>query len=427
MILLPESQEQASGRFFYVPKSTRASWDEKKVRASMAQCLYGEIPKETVFLTVQEITIQDTWMLQNGDRVVVQLKSEEDVSKPEEDPKSKLASINPAPIGKVVVSFIVNNVKAVDAINGCVNLDFQMYLTWDDPSLVGVPVEKRPPYDELWNPEIEINNDVDLEQLWAVFPAAYQGVETGTVRWGARYRGNITNAMDLRLFPFDSDNFYIRVGPKSIAKKDLLLVIDDKKHGCEGAVGDKVKESSLEEWDIGAVRAFEKDSPPSGSGAIYSNAVLEVQIFRRVWYYFTKILLVKLIMIVSCFTVFKQDAAEAFSDRQAHTFTLALTVVAFLYVAGQDLPKVSYLTIMDKYMLLGFVTLFFVGVESFMVFVMATGDDPDPDTAKKIDDWCMILFPCAYVCLMGFLSFTGLWNRFKLLGFRGPVRVAASG
>ena len=100
----------------------------------------------------------------------------------------------------VTCSFFVNNMKKVDAIEGTVELDFQLYAQWVDPALAGVPVEERPPYREedrraddnrplCWNPKLEVNNDVNLETLWSVFPPAYQGVEEGRVVWGARYRG----------------------------------------------------------------------------------------------------------------------------------------------------------------------------------------------------------------------------------------------
>ena len=108
----------------------------------------------------------------------------------------------------VTCSFFVNNMKKVDAIEGTVELDFQLYAQWVDPALAGVPVEERPPYREedrraddnrplCWNPKLEVNNDVNLETLWSVFPPAYQGVEEGRVVWGARYRGAISNDMDL--------------------------------------------------------------------------------------------------------------------------------------------------------------------------------------------------------------------------------------
>ena len=45
----------------------------------------------------------------------------------------------------VTVSFYIVNVKDVDAIEGVIDIDFQLYLSWTDPELAGVPVAERPP------------------------------------------------------------------------------------------------------------------------------------------------------------------------------------------------------------------------------------------------------------------------------------------
>ena len=213
--------------------------------------------------------------------------------------------------------------KKVDAIEGTVELDFQLYAQWVDPALAGVPVEERPPYREedrraddnrplCWNPKLEVNNDVNLETLWSVFPPAYQGVEEGRVVWGARYRGAISNDMDLHQarappppaahaprsplpppppppppppsppppltsrppqFPLDSDDILIRVGPKEYTDQDVVLEIDAKKHGTEGASGDRIKSSNLEEWELGNPSVRIERSGPTGSGNYYSNVV----------------------------------------------------------------------------------------------------------------------------------------------------------
>jgi hypothetical protein len=57
----------------------------------------------------------------------------------------------------VTVSFFVNNIKKIDVIEGTVEFDFQLYLSWTDPKLAGIAVKDRPPYEgegACWNPEV---------------------------------------------------------------------------------------------------------------------------------------------------------------------------------------------------------------------------------------------------------------------------------
>jgi len=52
------------------------------------------------------------------------------------------------------------------------------------------------------------------------------------------------------------------------------------------------------------------------------------------------------------------------------TLTLFLAAVAFLYVVGEALPKISYLTLLDKAMLVAFAAIFLSGFESFLSYVL---------------------------------------------------------
>ncbi len=56
--------------------------------------------------------------------------------------------------------------------------------------------------------------------------------------------------------------------------------------------------------------------------------------------------------------------SNSLADRMSVNLTLLLTAVAFKFVVSQSLPHISYLTLLDKYVLTSFVMLFFVVVEN---------------------------------------------------------------
>ena len=85
-----------------------------------------------------------------------------------------------------------------------------------------------------------------------------------------------------RQFPLDSDDILIRVGPKEYTDQDVVLEIDAKKHGTEGASGDRIKSSNLEEWELGNPSVRIERSGPTGSGNYYSNVVFCVYEIGRV-------------------------------------------------------------------------------------------------------------------------------------------------
>ena len=51
--------------------------------------------------------------------------------------------------------------------------------------------------------------------------------------------------------------------------------------------------------------------------------------------------------------------------------TLILTAVAFKFAIADSLPKVSYFTVLDKYMLCSFIFLYLIAVENFVIARLA--------------------------------------------------------
>ena len=405
-------------------------------RASGRGAASAADPARGTLYSLDGVVVDDAAFLQQNMSYVLvpdgeKLKLEPDA--PPAAPPIDFAATGPR---VVTCSFYVNNVKKVDAIEGVVELDFQLYLSWDDPALAGVPVAERPPYNEAlragnderpcaWNPEVEVNNNVSLESLWEVFPEQYQSAENGTVVWGARYRGGVANDMDLCMFPLDSDHFCVKIGPKSCTIDQVRLRIDPKKHGApdDDLPGDSIKSSSLTEWALDVPSARLGKSGPTGSGAYYSNAEFGVMLHRNFMYYVWKVYVILFFLVVSSWSVFAQPPAD-FADRVSTALTLFLAAVAFLYVVGESLPKISYLTLLDKCMLIAFAFVFLSGAESFVVFVLDKRGSTE--AAGAIDYWMSVLLPALYLALNVALTFKGFRYRWLIMNDKDSAAYRAN-
>ncbi len=71
------------------------------------------------------------------------------------------------------------------------------------------------------------------------------------------------------------------------------------------------------------------------------------------------------IIVSSGFTVFATDPSD-FSNR-SYLFTILLTVVTFKFVTNSYIPMISYLTLMDYYILTAFCFVFCLLSESFVM------------------------------------------------------------
>jgi hypothetical protein len=161
-------------------------------------------------------------------------------------------------------------------------------------------------------------------------------------------------------------------------------------------------------------------SGPTGSGNYYSNVEFVIVVHRNFLYYVWKVLCIVYLLIMSMFVCFCMEAVDDFADRINICLTLFLAAVAFLYVVGESLPKVPYLTLLDKLMLISFLFIFLGGLESLVSRNYARSSPSDPGL---VDTVALIVFPLAYFGLNFFFLVKGLRYRFKLMNARGEKEV----
>lgn len=106
-----------------------------------------------------------------------------------------------------------------------------------------------------------------------------------------------------------------------------------------------------------------------------------------------KILLPLILMVAVSWAVFWMTA-DSLSDRVGVSFTGILTVVAYQFVMGDTLPKVTYLTFWDAVLTLSFGLIVLTIAEN--VLVHAIKPNRGEELAAKLDRTCRWAFPLAY-------------------------------
>ena len=113
--------------------------------------------------------------------------------------------------------------------------------------------------------------------------------------------------------------------------------------------------------------------------------LLHIYFIGQRWsaYFMWNIALPNFLLSVLVFTSFA-IAQESLADRLSVTLTLVLTSVAFKYMVAQELPKISYLTLLDKYILLSFTFLALVGGQNTLAAIVEQreGDFPIVDASR---------------------------------------------
>ena len=152
----------------------------------------------------------------------------------------------------------------------------------------------------------------------------------------------------------------------------------------------------MPEWTILGVAAREAQVDVVRSSRPFSRLILTIDIERKSGFYLWKVLLPLLLIVALSWSIFWM-VGERFAARVRMSATGILTVVAFQFVASQNLPRVGYLTLMDKIMVISFLLLAITVLESYIV---SRFDEEQRNQALRIDRAARWIFPLGYVGLI---------------------------
>eukprot|EP00056_Hartaetosiga_gracilis_P019289 m.246969 g.246969 ORF g.246969 m.246969 type:complete len:281 (-) comp75641_c0_seq1:47-889(-) len=251
-------------------------------------------------------------------------------------------------------------------------------------------------YEELWNPKIEVNGAIGIQCLLGPNAAwNFKDAKTGRMKYTQRYEGTINIDMNLEKFPFDKTAVHICLGCEFYGGDKVILKIDDDWDRLTPV------KSKLRDWTLVPKQVvFEEKTSIATSTKSYSNVDYIIPISRKYMFYIYKVIVINLIMLIWSWVVFWMDH-DAIGDRMSISITMFLASVAFVFVISDKLPKVEFLTVLDKMLLFVFVSLFLSAVESFVVYVSL--DNGNSTTASKnIELAARIGFPAVTVLFFVF-------------------------
>lgn len=110
-----------------------------------------------------------------------------------------------------------------------------------------------------------------------------------------------------------------------------------------------------------------------------SEISISMRLTRRPEFYILNIVFVNFLIVMISLSVYVIDAQD-FASRLGILETNLLTAVAFKFVINSWVPNVSYLTLLDKYIILTFVIIFAIVVASFTMHFL------NEDDANKLNN-----------------------------------------
>lgn len=252
---------------------------------------------------------------------------------------------------KVSIGLYISNLAELDRSSETFGAAGYLMYTWRDSRLAYKPQQQETSrgssLDKIWHPAIEIvnfksstNSDTSVDIL-----------PDGTVLAQERFAKTLSSGLTLQKFPFDRQSLQVILESLKYDDRTVEIVADSPKIsiGTDSFV-------ALSEWRIGTVTGVNNKSffPPENQ--YYSRITVQVPVTRNYGFYVLKVMMPLLSITIAFWSVFWIDPRE-FSTQIGIAFTNLLTVVALLLVINDTLPHVNYLTLMDGFTMICFLTI----------------------------------------------------------------------
>ncbi len=243
---------------------------------------------------------------------------------------------------------------------------------------------------EIWSAQIYPANSVgSLNQGGKKIIVTSDGQMTMSVR----IDGSLRARLDYREFPFDTQVLPIEIESFPWHSDELQLIAMPERT-------DYNRMHSLAEWEIKEIVIRSYESTRMRADLPFSTLSFDVVIERNSGFYVLKIFLTIIIIVALTWVVFWMSS-EGLGRRAGISSSGILTVIAYQFVTTASLPKVSYLTVADKVMILSIMAIAATMLESIVVDRWSV---TNPGRKLLIDRVCRVAFPVVYLSSLALLA-----------------------
>jgi len=288
----------------------------------------------------------------------------------------------------VAIGLYLLDLSGIDDSAQTLTVDFMLWLRWRDPRLADPAAGQRGlRLIDIWNPRVVILNERHLEKK---LPDLVEVDGEGQVVYAQRFSGTVSSAANFSDFPLDDQVFQIQAIAGGFSTEEIEFSVEPGRTGRSARL-------SIVDWQVGPLTGETRPFEYTADGRVFSSSVFVLPASRYTGYYLWKLMFPLVVVVFMSWTVFWIDPALS-AAQIGVAATSILTLVAYQFVLGSFVPKLSYMTRADRF-IVGATTLVFLA----LVEVVATSSLARRDKlrqAKKIDQMARVVFPLAFVLLI---------------------------
>ena len=248
---------------------------------------------------------------------------------------------------------------------------------------------------DVWNPRLTI---VSQQMQWKSYPESVEIQPDGTAVYRQKVWGRFSQPLKLQDFPFDEQELSIQLVAAGLSEKDIKMVPMVLEAGRKSGIA---KTFSLPDFDV---ESWSSDPQPYyvAEGEVgVAGYELKIKVARQPTYYILKVIIPLCLIVIMSWLPRWIDPEQTGTNIGISTSAF-LTLVAYLFAITVLLPRVSYVTRMDRFILLStlmvFAGLIHTVADTFLI-------KKDKKHAVEIlDRWSRIVYPALLVIVL-MLSF----------------------
>lgn len=291
----------------------------------------------------------------------------------------------------VTVGIYLVDLQAINDSAQSFLADIFFSVSWRDRRLIsdegpGSLTGCRLEMDEVWNPRLVLVNERSVNRL---FDEEVVVGADGTVRYVQRLQGEFTTPLDLRDFPFDHHELSVEIVARAYSPEQVNFIPE--------SAASHLAELTITDWTLGEGRAVVAGRYVSPRDWTLAAISFKVPVQRRIGFYTMKTFLPLALIVCMSWAVFWIKPGLLPPQIGVSTSAI-LTLIAFQFSLGYMLPRLSYLTRADRFLIGSTLLVFGAFGEALRTSYLANRDQEEK--ALRIDRISRIVFPVAFLILL---------------------------
>jgi len=243
----------------------------------------------------------------------------------------------------------------------------------------------------VWNPRLTI---IGQQNIWRSFPESVEIQPDGEVVYRQKIWGNFSQPLDLREFPRDDQVLTIHIVAAGLMEEHVRMIPLIMEGNEASGLAEKFSVPDFE------VLSWQAEAAPyvahkGGSGT--AGYQMQISVSRSSTYYVLKVIIpLSLIVIMSWLP--RWINPEQIGTNVGVSTTSFLTLIAYLFAITVLLPRVSYITRLDRFIFLSTLMVFFGLIHTVINTAMLS--TKNKALMERIERWSRAVYPAVLIIVV---------------------------